>query len=139
MGVWSVIEGPRNGDRQIKACPEAGSHGVHDMSWSAMASMHRARHRDQAGAADDMAGMHRAHHRDGGPGSMMGGRYGDMMDGVDGDAMMGSRSGDMMDGRDGDDMMDGRDGDDTMGGRDGDDTMGGRDTDDPMGPGHMGR
>ncbi len=60
------------------------------MSWSAMASMHRTHHRDQAGAAEGLAGMHRAHDRDVGPGSAMGGRGADdMLDDVDGDDMMG--------------------------------------------------
>ncbi|MDT0167179.1 hypothetical protein Q9R32_16625 [Actinotalea sp. AC32] len=122
-GGWSVTEGPRDGEGKIKVCPEAGADDMPDMSRSAMASMHRAHHRDQAGDAEDMAGMHRAHHRDGGLRGMMGGHHGDMMDGVDDD--------DMMD-------MDSRD-DDMMGGRDADDMMGGRDADDMMGPGHMGR
>lgn len=113
VGGWSVTEGPRDGDGKIKTCPEAGPDGAHDMSWSAMASMHRAHHRGEAGAAGGMAGMHRAHHRDGGRGSMMSGRHGDMMDGVDGDDMMGDRGGD--------------------------DMMGDRGADDMMGPGHMGR
>jgi hypothetical protein len=116
---WSVTEGPRDGEGKIKTCPEAGSDGMHDMSRSAMASMHRAHHRDQVGAPEDMAGMHRAHHRDGGSGSMMGGQHGDMMDGVDRDDMMSGGG-----------MMDDVDGDDVMGGRDGDGMMG---------PGHMGR
>ncbi|GEN80257.1 hypothetical protein [Actinotalea fermentans] len=120
-GGWSVTEGPRDGEGKVKVCPEAGSDGVPDMSRSAMASMHRAHHRDRAGDAEGMAGMHRAHHRDGGPRGMMGGHHGDMMDGVDDDDMMDSRDDDMMRGRDGDDMM------------------GGRDADDMMGPGHMGR
>lgn len=89
VGGWSVAEGPRDGEGKIRTCPEAGSDGMHDMSWSAMASTHRAHHRDRAGGPEAMAGMHRAHHRDRVPDSMMGGRPGDMMGGRDTDDPMG--------------------------------------------------